>query len=340
MSVEPISGPDSAAPPLVAVLAYRGLCTFEFAIAVEVFATPRPELPRRLYRFAAVAVENGPLEAAGGLTVAAPYDLTVLADAHTIVVPGWRGSDAPVPQALIDALRAAHGRGARLVSICSGAFVLARAGLLSGRRAVTHWKYLDALAGLDSTIRIEADALYVDDGAILTSAGSAAGLDLCLHLVRQDHGAAVANSVARRLVLPAHREGGQSQFVPAPMGTGRGGVAPLLDRIRGQLDRPWSVERMAEAASTSPRTLLRRFTEATGLSPKQWLLEQRLQQARDLLESTRDSIEQVAGATGLRSPESLRHHFRRRYGVSPSAYRAAFGRPKPGASARTGVPNS
>jgi AraC family transcriptional activator FtrA len=242
----------------------------------------------------------------------------------------------PVPQDLIDALRAAHGRGARLVSICSGAFVLARAGLLSGRRAVTHWKYLDALASLDSTIRIEADALYVDDGGVLTSAGSAAGLDLCVHIVRQDYGAAVANSVARRLVLPAHRQGRQSQFVPAPMGTGRGGVAPLLDRIRGQLDRPWSVERMADAASTSPRTLLRRFTESTGLSPKQWLLEQRLQRARDLLEGTRDSIEQVAAATGLRSPESLRHHFRRRYGVSPSAYRAAFGRPKPGTSARTG----
>lgn len=312
------------APPLVVALAYDGLCTFEFAIAAEVFGLERPEFEWPLYRFAAVSVEAGPLRAAGGLTVEAGGSLALLARAHTIVVPGWRGCDAPVPDRLGRALVRAHERGARLVSICSGAFVLARAGLLGGRRATTHWRYLDALRAVDASIVIDEQALYVDDGRVLTSAGSAAGLDLCLHLVRSDYGAAVANSVARRLVLPAHRQGGQAQFVPAPMGRERGAVGALLDRLRRDLAAPWTVSEMAQLARLSERTLLRRFRESTGTSPKRWLVQQRLQQARDLLETSQATVESVAAQCGLPSPEILRHHFHRAYGTSPSGYRRAF----------------
>lgn len=320
------TAPDvgGAAPPLVVALAYDGLCTFEFAIAAEVFGLPRPELPQPLYRFAAAAVDAGPLRAAGGLTVHTDGSLSLLDRAHTIVVPGWRGRAAPVPEPLLRALCRAYRRGARLVSICSGAFVLARAGLLRGRRATTHWRYLDDLRAVDPSIRIDPQVLYVDDGQILTSAGSAAGLDLCLHLVRRDHGPEVANSVARRLVLAAHRQGGQAQFVPVPMGRERGPIAPLLDRLRAELARPWTVTLMARQARVSERTLLRRFRETTGLAPKAWLLQQRLDRARQLLESGSGRVESIAAACGLPSAETLRHHFRRRYGVSPSSYRRAF----------------
>lgn len=312
------------APPLVVALAYDGLCTFEFALVAEVFGLPRPEFPRPLYRFAAAAVEPGPLRAAGGLRVEVDGTLELLETAHTVVIPGWRDAAAPIPGHLQQALWGAWRRGARLVSICSGALVLARAGLLAGRRATTHWRYLDQLRAADRSIRVDRQSLYVDEGRLLTSAGSAAGLDLCLHLVRRDHGAAVANGVARRLVLPAHRPGGQAQFVPLPMGREHGPVAPLLARLQAELGHPWSVAEMARSAKVSERTLLRRFKETTGVSPKQWLLQQRLARARELLEGGAGSVEAVARAAGLGSAESLRHHFRRSFGVSPSAYRGAF----------------
>ncbi len=319
-------------PPLVVALAYDGLCTFEFALAAEVFGLSRPELPQVLYRFAAAAVDTGPMRGAGGLEFRVDGSLELFDTAHTIVIPGWRGAEAPVPEALTEALRRAWRRGARLVSICSGAVVLARAGLLRGRRATTHWRYLDALRRADPSIRLDDQVLYVDEGRILTSAGSAAGLDLCLHLVRLDYGPAVANSVARRLVLPAHRQGGQAQFVPAPMGREHGPVAPLLDRLQARLAHPWSLGEMARSAGVSERTLLRRFQESTGMSPKQWLLQQRLGRARALLEGGNASVETIARASGLGTAESLRHHFRRSFGVSPSAYRQAF-RPAPDAAA-------
>lgn len=327
----PVQPPDraDAEPPLVAALVYDGLCTFEFAIAAEVFALPRPELGAPLYRFAAVAVDGGPMRAAGGLEVRATATLECLGRAHTIVVPGWRGREAPVPRQLLEALLAAHDRGARLLSICSGAFLLARAGLLQGRRATTHWRYLQDLQTLDTSIAVETQALYVAADRVLTSAGSAAGLDLCLHVVREDYGAAVANSVARRLVLPAHRQGSQTQFVPAPMGREAGPIAPLLDAVRRDPARPWGVADLARAARLSRRTLLRRFREATGTSPGRWVLEQRLQRARDLLETTAAPVELVAERSGLGSAESLRHHFRRAFGVAPSAYRRAFQHRRP-----------
>ncbi len=311
--------------PLAVVLAYDGLCTFEFGIAVEVFGLPRPEFGD-WYRFRVVAAEAGPLRATGGVTVAAAHDLAALAEAHLILVPGWRGADAPVPDDLIAALRTARARGATIASICSGVFVLAAAGLLDGRRATTHWRYAGRLAARYPSIRVEPDVLYIDDGPVLTSAGSAAGLDLCLHIVRRDFGAERANAVARRLVLPPQREGGQRQFVPAPVPKARGGrIGPLLDTVRERLDEAWPVERMADVTGLSARTFARHMKAATGQTPLGWLTAMRVARAADLLETSETPLADVAAICGFGSPETFRREFRRARGVSPSRYRAAFG---------------
>ncbi|MDP4023105.1 transcriptional regulator FtrA [Methylobacterium sp. NEAU 140] len=310
------------------VLAYDGLCTFEFGCAVEVFGLPRPELGPGWYRFAVAGIEPGPLRAVGGVRVSADGGLDLLAGAGTVIVPGWRGIDAPVPAALCDALRSAHAGGARMVSLCSGAFVLAAAGLLDGRRATTHWRYAEALVARHPGLTFVPDVLYVDTGDVLTAAGSAAGLDLCLHLVRRDHGAAVANGIARRLVVPAHRQGGQAQYVEAPVPRERAAgsrLAPLLDRVRGALDEAWDVDRLAAEAALSPRALHRHFRAATGQSPGAWLAGARLARARDLLEATRMPIPDIAAACGFGTAATLRHHFRTRFGACPTAYRTGFG---------------
>ena len=312
------------AHPLVVLLAYDGLCTFEFGIGVEVFGLPRPAF-ERWYRFAVVAAEPGPLRAMGGITITADGGLDLLADASLVLVPGWRGVDAPVPSELVDALRAAHARGTRIASICSGVFVLAAAGLLDGRRATTHWAYADMLAERYPTVTVQPDVLYVDDGAVLTSAGSAAGLDLCLHIVRREFGTAYANEVARRLVMPAQRDGGQRQFIATPVPHERGGrIGPLLDRIRDRIDEPWSVGRMARAAGLSQRTLARRFRGATGETPLGWLTAARVARAAELLETTGIPLNDVATACGFGSPETFRREFRRLRGVPPSRHRMAF----------------
>ncbi len=313
-------------PPLVAVLAYDGLCTFEFGVAVEVFGLPRPELGDGWYRFAVAALDPGPLRAMGGIQILADGGLEILERATTIVIPGWRGAKAPVPDRLIAALRDADARGARLLSICSGAFVLAAAGLLNGRRATTHWRYATDLRDRYPAIHVEPDVLYVDEGNILTSAGSAAGIDLCLHLVRRDFGPDAANSVARRLVVQPHREGGQAQFIETPVPTAREGarLGPLLDHIRERLAEDHPLESMANRAGMSLRTFLRRFNALTGMTPGEWLLAERLARARVLLESGDVSVEDVATQAGFGSAATLRHHFRQRLGISPTHYRARF----------------
>lgn len=313
--------------PRVAVLAYDGLCTFEFGIAVEVFGLPRPEMGAGWYSCAVAACDSGPLRATGGVRLVADGGLEVLDGAGTVIVPGWRGADTPVPAGLVAALRRAHGAGARLVSICSGVFVLAATGLLDGRRATTHWRYATRLAEAHPAIRFAPDVLYVDEGDVLTSAGSAAGIDLCLHIVRADHGAGAANRVARRLVVPAHREGGQAQYVERPVPPEREGarLGPLLDRIRAGLNQAWSVDAMAGAAGMSRRTFLRRFQETTGQAPGDWLTAERLARARELLETTDLSVEDVTTACGFGSADTLRHHFRTRLGTSPAEYRRRFG---------------
>lgn len=304
-------------------MVYDGLCTFEFGIAVEMFGLARPELASG-YRFRACAVDTGPMYAAGGMRIQAEAGLEAVADAGTVIVPGWRGVDAPPPPALLDALRTAHARGARLLSYCSGVFVLAATGLLDGRRATTHWRYVDALAARFPRIRVEPDVLYVDEGRILTSAGSAAALDLSLHLIRRDYGPEVANGVARRAVVPAHRDGGQAQFIHAPLPERGATLGKLLDWMRRRLDQPLPLPALAERARMSERTLLRRFEEATGCSPKQWLTRERLNRARELLEASDLPIERVAEVCGFGSADTLRHHFRHQLKLSPARYRERF----------------
>jgi AraC family transcriptional activator FtrA len=313
--------------PLVVALAYDGLCTFEFGVAVEVFGLPRPEMGPGWYRFAVAAEAPGPLAAVGGVTVTASAGLEALAEAGTVVVPGWRAIDAPVPEAIRAALRAAHARGARVLSLCSGVAVLAAAGLLDGRRCTTHWRYAAGLAARYPALTVDPAVLYVDEGSVLTAAGSAAGIDLCLHLVRRDFGPEAANAVARRLVVPPQREGGQAQFIPRPVPKRPGTrLAPLLDAIRGRIAEEWTLPRMAAEAAVSLRNLHRRFREATGLSPGEWLLAERLARAQELLEATALPVEAVAAEAGFGSAATLRLHFRERFGVSPKAWRGRFAR--------------
>jgi AraC family transcriptional activator FtrA len=311
---------------LVVALAYDQLCTFEFGIAVEVFGLPRPEMGPDWYRFAVAGVDDGPMRAAGGFRFEVDGGLELLSQADTIIVPGWRGIDAPVPGRLCDALMAAKVRGARILSFCSGAFVLAAAGLLTGKRATTHWRYAEALKDRYPDILVLPDVLYVDEGDLMTAAGTAAGLDLCLHLIRNDLGAEAANIVARRLVIPAHRDGGQAQYitqaVPKPHESNR--LGPLLDYMRENLDEYHSIATLATRVGMSRRTFLRRFESATGTTPTRWLLTERLVRARDLLESSVASVEEIAGLVGFGTTGALRHHFRRHLATTPSAYREAL----------------
>lgn len=312
---------------LVVALAYDRLCTFEFGCVTELFALERPELDVDWYRFAVCAVEPGPLRAAGGITVAAPYSLKLLDRADTIVVPGWRDADELPPAPLLKKLRMAYQRGARLCSICSGVFVLAAAGVLDGKTVTTHWRYAAKLQQRYPQVRVQPDALYVDEGQIITSAGSAAGLDMLLHLVRRDYGGAVANRVAQRLVVAPHREGGQAQFVPRPIPHDESGrLAKLMDWMRLHPALPHTLRSLAERAAMSPRTLQRQFQDATGMAPYEWLLRERVAAARDMLEArTPLPIGRIAELAGFGSEESMRRHFRRIVMTSPAAYRDKFG---------------
>ncbi len=315
--------------PLVAAVVYDGLCAFEFSCAAEVFGLSRPELGPDWYRFETCSAKGRSVRSQYGMQMQAQNGLERLLAAGTIVIPGWEGIDAPVPQALLDVLRRAHERGARLLSICSGAFVLAATGLLDGRRATTHWRYAETLHRRYPKVRVDPNVLYVDEGNILTSAGSAAGLDLCLHLVRRDFGSAIANHVARRLVIPPHRDGGQVQFLERPVehagGAGkRECLSGLLDKIRKRPRERWRIAELAHLAAMSERTFMRRFHAATGLSPADWVTRARVDAARELLESTSLSIDQIAERCGLGTPTTLRHHFRKKVGVSPAQYRKRF----------------
>lgn len=309
----------------VVALTYDRLCTFEFGIVVELFGLPRPELPVEWYRFSLCSLDRGTLAATGGVRIQADRGLAALRHADTIAIPGWRDPDETPPEPLLAALRRAHARGARLLALCSGAFVLAAAGLLDGRRATTHWRYADKLRARYPGVRVEPDVLYVDEGSVLTSAGSAAGIDLCLHVVRRDYGAEIANQVARRLVVPPHRDGGQSQYVREPV-TRRPatGLAPVLEWALARLHQPLGLPDLARQANMSVRTLARRFVEETGSTPHRWLTHQRLLAAQRRLETTDDPVETVAEAVGFDTAMTLRHHFRRVYRTTPTAYRRRF----------------
>jgi AraC family transcriptional regulator, transcriptional activator FtrA len=317
--------PSGTFNPLVIALAYDGLCAFEFSCTAEVFGLPRPELGPGWYRFETCGVSGGRIRGQYGLSMEVDGGLERLAAAGTIMIPGWQGIDVPVPAPVVGALRKAHSRGARLLSICSGSFVLAATGLLDGRRATTHWRYADELQRRYPRIQVDRNVLYVDEGQILTSAGSAAGLDLCLHLVRRDYGPALANQVARRLVISPHRDGGQAQFLERPVeAQERGSLSALLDKMNRRLGEPLPIAELARLAAMSERTFMRRFRETTGMTPADWITRMRVDRARELLESTTLSIDGIAARAGLGTATTLRHHFRKKVGVSPVEYRRRF----------------
>jgi len=309
----------------VVAVAYDGLCTFEFGVTTELFGLDRPELDVDWYDFSVIAAETGPLRANGGLTMQAPHDMSAVARAGTIVLPGWRDIEEEPPAALIDALVRAHRNGARIMSICSGVFILAATGLLDSQAATTHWRYTEALQACYPLIDVRPNVLYVDNGKVLTSAGSAAGLDLGLHLIRRDYGADVANSVARRLVIAPQRDGGQAQFITVPAAPDESmALAPTMAWALERLDDALSVEQLARHAAMSPRTFARRFRTEAGVSPHQWVTKQRVLRAQQLLETTNHSIDTVAHACGFGSAATLRHHFQQNVQTTPSRYRARF----------------
>lgn len=309
----------------MAVLAFDGMAPFELGCVVEFFGLPRPELEAPWYDLKVCAESLEPLRVVGGFTMRAEHGLDVLAAADTVVVPG-ANVHGPVSEPLVAALREAHARGARMVSICSGAFALAAAGLLDGRAATTHWRYTGLLQERFPAVRVNPSVLYVDDGDVLTSAGSAAGLDLLVHLVRRDHGPNVANAVARRLVIPPHREGGQAQFIQAAVTPVEedDAVATAMAWALDHLADPIAVAGLARVAHMSERTFIRRFKRQTGTSPLRWVISQRVAASLPMLESTAAPVEEIGAAVGFESPVTFRHHFTRAMRTSPSAYRKAF----------------
>ncbi|MGW1172683.1 helix-turn-helix domain-containing protein [Kitasatospora sp. NPDC002543] len=319
----------------IAVYAFPGMAPFELGVVIEVFGLARPELIGLLaapwYGLKVCADRPGtPLDAVGGFTLTARHGLDELAAADTVVVPGVPNAfSGEVSPGLVEALRTAHGRGARIVSICGGAFALAAAGLLDGREATTHWRYAELLQQRYPAVRVDPDVLYVDNGDVLTSAGSAAGIDLCLHLVRKDHGAKVANAVARRFVVAPHRNGGQAQFIEAavhPVEEDEDGIARSMRWALDHLSSPLTVSLLARAARMSDRSYLRHFTARTGTSPMRWVVTQRIAASLELLESPEGTVEEIAAAVGFESAATFRHHFGRVMRTSPTAYRRSFGR--------------
>lgn len=310
----------------VAVLLFSGAPIFESSIPLSVFGVDRQDAGVPRYRLLVCAGESGPLSTTGGLTLTAPYGLEALSRAGTIVVPAWRSISQPPPVEAIAALRKAHHEGARIIGLCTGAFVLAAAGLLDGRPATTHWMYAPTLAKRYPRVHVDPRELFVDDGDILTSAGTAAGIDLCLHVVRSDHGGEAANALARRLVVPNRRGGGQAQYIDQslPEEIGNDPLAEVVTWALENLGQQFDVEVLAARAYMSRRTFDRRFRTLTGSAPLQWLITQRVLQAQRLLETSELSVDDVARRCGFRSPVALRGHFRRQLGMSPAAYRTSY----------------
>jgi AraC family transcriptional activator FtrA len=309
----------------VAVLALDGVAAFELGVLCEVFGTDRTADGFPAYRFDVCTPGGRPVRSKSGFDLIPHADLTPIDDADLVAVPA-RDQDTAVPAEVLDALRRAHRRGAYVLSVCSGAFVLGEAGLLDGRECTTHWKHADQLGRRFPLARLRCNSLYVQDGTLITSAGTAAGIDACLHLVRREHGSAVATKLARRMVVPPHRDGGQAQYVEAPIPRTPDAptLEPLLGWLLGHLDQATTVEDLAARAHMAPRTFARRFRAETGTTPHDWLTNQRVLLARRLLEETELGVEAVAVRSGFGDAATLRHHFGRRVGATPHAYRSTF----------------
>lgn len=309
----------------VAVIAFDQVAAFELGVLCEVFGTDRTADGFPGYRFAVCTPDGRPVRSRSGFLITPHADLAPVETADLVAVPA-HADTAPVPREVLDALRRAARRGAHLLTLCSGVFVLAEAGLLDGRECAVHWKDAEELARRYPRARVRCDSLYVQDGNLLTSAGTAAGIDACLHLVRQEHGSAVATKLARRMVVPPHRDGGQAQYIEAPIPRTRQAptLEPVLAWLMAHLDRTITVEQLAARTHMAPRTFARRFRAETGTTPHDWLTNQRILLARRLLEETDLSVEAVAVRAGFGDAATLRHHFGRRLGATPQAYRSTF----------------
>ena len=306
-------------PHRVAILVVAGVLPLDFGIPAQVFLE-RPWLPYRTM----LCGERPQVEVATGYSLVVPGTLADVRRADTVIVPGVIDHGRAFSDDVLEALRYVHRRGRRVVSICTGAFALAAAGLLDGASATTHWLDVEELAERYPLISVDRNVLYVDNGQVLTSAGIASGIDLCLHIVRRDCGAAAANRVARLIVAAPHRDGGQMQFIEAPVGTTDGSLSATRSWALEHLENPLSVRDLARHAGVSERTFARRFVEETGSSPLQWLLSARIQRARELIETADLGVDQVAQRCGLGTAANLRLHFRRLVGTTPTSYRKAF----------------
>jgi transcriptional regulator GlxA family with amidase domain len=312
----------------IAVVAFDGISPFHLSVPCMVFGEDRTETGAPRFRMRVCAPEPGPLQTNAGFELVVPHGLEAIRRAQIVVVPSWRDDGRPAPPALIRALQAAHRRGATVVGLCLGAFVLAEAGLLDGRPATTHWNLAAVFAKQYPKVKLQPEVLYVDDGDVLTSAGTAAGIDCCLHLLRVRYGAETANRAARRMVVAPHRQGGQAQYIqqPMPATAERDRLAPLLEWLGEHLDVPHELDNLARRALMSRRTFTRRFRESTGTTVGQWIQNQRLALAQRLLETTDHPVERVASGAGFGSAVSLRKHFTSAFKVSPTVYRRQFSR--------------
>jgi transcriptional regulator GlxA family with amidase domain len=308
----------------VAVIAVPGTAAFELGVLCEIFGSDRRADGFPSYNFSVCSVDGGPVRTASGFSIEPGHDLTPVEEADLVAVVPC-DTDPEPPAAVLEALRRAHARGAWVMSLCTGAFVLAAAGLLDGRRCTTHWRHAAELAQRYPLARVDPGVLYVADDRILTSAGTAAGIDAGLHLIRQEHGSAVATMLARRMVVPPHRDGGQAQFIESPvLGVECETLQPLLTLVLGTLDRPHTVETMADQAHMAPRTFARKFRAETGVTPHDWLTGQRMLLARQLLEESDLGVDAIAVRAGFGSAATLRHHFSHRLSTTPQAYRGTF----------------
>lgn len=310
----------------IAVIAYEGVIPFHLSIPCIVFGDDLLKLGAPRYRLLVCGEKAGLVQTISGFRIDVPYDLSALEDADTVIIPAWRDPDECPSETLLEALRAAHARGARMVGLCLGTFVLARAGLLDGRTASTHWAWAKEFERTYPNVMLDQNALYIDEGDILTSAGTAAAIDCCLHLVRRDHGAEVANRIARRLVVAPHRHGGQAQYIekPLPDSGNPDRLSSTLDWAIAHLNEPLTLEILAERAGMSLRSFTRHFRKKTGTTVTQWILNHRLLKAQRLLETGDCSIEHVAEMAGFGSTVSLRQQFTKSFSISPTSYRRQF----------------
>ncbi len=312
------------AVPIVAVVAFNHFSPFHLSVPCIIFGDLLHD--QKLFELKIYAEESGPIQSHEGLSVQSSLSVEELAQADIIIVPSWRDPAEKPNQAMLDAMVEAHARGNQVVGLCLGTYVLAYAGLLKNHKAATHWEFEQDFISRFPDVDLDCNALYVDDDRLITSAGTAAGLDCCLYLVRQRYGSAIANKLARRMVIPPYREGGQAQFIerPIPFTTKDARINTLLDYLRNNLNKIHGLDELAEHSKMSRRTFTRQFYKATGMSVGGWLLSERLQRSQELLESTSLAIDAIAEQIGFQSTASLRQHFKDRFNVTPSEWRRTF----------------